>query len=283
MSLSLRSGRLHALIPTGRSRMSLTFVRVSLSAVLFVCTRSWASSGGLTLLKTPLFALPSVGRALGAPAQLSVDAPQGLPKLSIGGAMALSSVYTFWNKDWACAPVESQLNVDAPLTYCTVARNISLDFDLKTAVRRRSPQEVTWRFELHARRQIRDAIGGGLSGDIKFRRGDVRGAARTYVFAPSRVLPANVVDAHPDNPTNRSRAGTCARRHASHPRASIAAARRGPSRCNSHRRSEPLAAARRRDRKYDRHRRDPPRIGRTGLTPSAPIAHKGLRDGSVAG
>jgi hypothetical protein len=106
-----------------------------------------------------MLAAPAAAR----PWNVSVEPPQGLPLLSVGGAPAMSSAFVFWQKDWKFSGLEPRLRIEGPLAYALTGRNGGLDFDLAADIRKTSESEITWTFALHARSTFADAIGGGMS------------------------------------------------------------------------------------------------------------------------
>jgi hypothetical protein len=94
---------------------------------------------------------------------VSVDQRNSLPIISRGGAIAISSNFVFWKKDWVWAGLQSEFKVIAPFEYTIAGKNQALNFDLSGRVRKSSTQQLVWEFNLDARSTMSDVIGGGIS------------------------------------------------------------------------------------------------------------------------
>src|SRR5262245_9663781 len=108
----------------------------------------------LCFLASPLGAAPWVA---------SVDQRQGLPTVSIGGAVAASSGFVFWQKDWAWTDLSTSFKVLGPFSYELSGKNLGLSFDLNARITRPSERQLVWTFDLDAHSTTPDAIGGGMS------------------------------------------------------------------------------------------------------------------------
>src|SRR5438094_403829 len=93
----------------------------------------------------------------------SVEQPEGLPVLSRGGAIALSSAFVFGAKNWTWAQQQARFTVLGPFAYSVAGRNQLLDFELASRVRKASERELVWEFDLNAPRTIADVSGGGIA------------------------------------------------------------------------------------------------------------------------
>jgi hypothetical protein len=100
---------------------------------------------------------------LAAPWMVRVDERAGLPSLSRGGAVALSSRFAYWAKDWRWAGQQTEFKVVGPFEYSITGRNPALNFDLAARVRKTSDRQMVWEFDLDARGTQAGVIGGGLS------------------------------------------------------------------------------------------------------------------------
>ena len=101
--------------------------------------------------------------AFAATLTASVDQRQGLPAISRSGAVALSSAFAFWGKNWTFAGQRMEFNVVAPFDYTTSGNNRALNFDLVSRIRKSSNQQLVWEFDLNAPGTTADVIGGGIS------------------------------------------------------------------------------------------------------------------------
>jgi len=110
-----------------------------------------------------LVALLLSNAAFAASWTASVDQGDGLPALSKGGAIALSSTFVFWGKNWAWADMPREFKVVAPFEYVVAAKNQALNFDLAGRIRKSSNQQLVWEFELNSRSTTPDVIGGGIA------------------------------------------------------------------------------------------------------------------------
>jgi Cellulase (glycosyl hydrolase family 5) len=108
----------------------------------------------LSLLTSPLCAAPWIA---------SVDQDEGLPTVSIGGAVVASGKFVFWRKDWAWSGLATSFKVLAPFNYEVSGKNQGLNFDLNARITKPSDRQLVWAFDLDARSTTSDAIGGGMS------------------------------------------------------------------------------------------------------------------------
>jgi hypothetical protein len=100
--------------------------------------------------------------AFGAAWTASVDQGQGLPALSRGGAIALSSAFMFWGRNWTSADQATQFKVLAPFEYSVAGTSQALDYDLTGRIRKPSNSQLVWEFDLQARSTTAGVIGGGI-------------------------------------------------------------------------------------------------------------------------
>jgi hypothetical protein len=103
------------------------------------------------------------GTAWAASWVASIDQRNGLPAVSIGGAVAVTSDFVFWKKNWVFSHLATQFNVFAPFRYGVAAKNQGLNFDLNARIGKDSDRQLAWTFELDVRSTTPDAIGGGMS------------------------------------------------------------------------------------------------------------------------
>lgn len=122
-----------------------------------------SSSSGAVVRFTALAAYCISGVTMAAGWEASVDAREGLPTLSRGGAAALSSTFAFWGKNWGWADQESQFKVTGPFEYSVTGKNAALDFDLAAHIGKTSDRQVVWAIDLDAHTASPDVIGGGIS------------------------------------------------------------------------------------------------------------------------
>ena len=94
---------------------------------------------------------------------VTVDQREGLPFISKGGAIALSSTLVFWGKNWSWAQTQSEFNVVAPFDYAVVGNNKTLDFNWGSRVKKSSSQQLVLEFDLNAPRTTSEVIGGGIA------------------------------------------------------------------------------------------------------------------------
>jgi hypothetical protein len=94
---------------------------------------------------------------------VSVDARHGLPTISRSGAIALSSGFAFWGKNWAWAGQRMEFKVTGPFEYTASGTNRDLNFHLLNRARRTSNQQFVWEFDFDAPSTASDVIGGGIS------------------------------------------------------------------------------------------------------------------------
>ena len=101
--------------------------------------------------------------ALCASWEVSIDQRTGLPVLSHGGSSALSSQFVFWSHNWAWAGLSAHVDVVAPYVYAMSSEDKALNFTLDGVVKRSTPRQLSWKFDLNARASMSDVIGGGMS------------------------------------------------------------------------------------------------------------------------
>jgi hypothetical protein len=92
-----------------------------------------------------------------------VDERSGLPTLSKGGNVALSSAFVFWRENWVFADEQTELKVRAPFTYSIAGKNLALNFDLAGRITKASDRKLVWEFDLDAHSAFSHVIGGGIS------------------------------------------------------------------------------------------------------------------------
>ncbi|MFT3731273.1 MAG: cellulase family glycosylhydrolase [Hyphomicrobium sp.] len=92
----------------------------------------------------------------------TINQINGLPEVSIGGASVMEADYVFWGNNWKWAGFETKLGVIAPSQYQVDGASRSLHLDMKTSVRKTSPNELTWDFDFNALASNSDVIGGGI-------------------------------------------------------------------------------------------------------------------------
>jgi Cellulase (glycosyl hydrolase family 5) len=102
-------------------------------------------------------------RVIAGPWNAGVDERNGLPVLSKGGAMALSSEFVFWGKNWAFADQQTDFKVRAPFAYTVAGKNQTLNFALAARITKMSDRQLIWEFDLDAANPMSGVIGGGIS------------------------------------------------------------------------------------------------------------------------
>lgn len=93
----------------------------------------------------------------------SVNEPEGLPGLSLGGGSAMSSGFVFWGKNWTWAGLNTQFKVVAPFEYAISGIDQPLNLDLSGRVTKPSDRQLVWTFDLSAAETKNDVIGGGIA------------------------------------------------------------------------------------------------------------------------
>lgn len=125
--------------------------------------RSAGAPHGGSLCVFAIAALCIASAASGAMWKAGADDNEGLPTLSKGGTVALSSTYVFWGKNWVFADQPVDFKVTGPFDYSFTGKNAALDFDLAGHARKRSEQQLAWDFDLNAHSAASGIIGGGIS------------------------------------------------------------------------------------------------------------------------
>src|SRR6185312_12634928 len=92
-----------------------------------------------------------------------VDERSGLPIVSNGGNVALSSAFAFWRADWVFADQQTEFKVRAPFVYTIAAKNQPLNFDLVGRITKASDRQMVWQFDFDAHGPSPHVIGGGIS------------------------------------------------------------------------------------------------------------------------
>jgi hypothetical protein len=110
-----------------------------------------------------LMACPSLGAASASSWMLSVNQQNGLPIVSRGGAIAISSNFAFWEKHWAWAGLSTKFDQVSPLKYTVRGSNPALALELSGEVKQSSNRQMTWVYDFNALSNIPDVIGGGMS------------------------------------------------------------------------------------------------------------------------
>jgi hypothetical protein len=103
------------------------------------------------------------GVAIASSWSVSVDERSGLPTLSKGGNVALSSAFVFWRADWVFADEQTELKVRAPFEYSIAGKNQPLNFDLAGRVTKASDRQLVWEFDFDAHSASSRVVGGGIS------------------------------------------------------------------------------------------------------------------------
>jgi hypothetical protein len=112
-----------------------------------------------------LATLIATNEAVASPSSFiaSVDQQSGLPILARGGAVALSSKFVFWGKNWAWAGLSTKFDVIGPYLYSILGNSPPLDFTLDGRIKKQADRQFVWEFDLNARSGKADVIGGGIS------------------------------------------------------------------------------------------------------------------------
>jgi len=92
-----------------------------------------------------------------------VDERNGLPTLSKGGNIALSSAFVFWQANWAFADEQTEFKIRGPFAYAIAGKNPALHFDLAGRITKASERKLIWEFDLDAHSPASNVIGGGIS------------------------------------------------------------------------------------------------------------------------
>lgn len=92
-----------------------------------------------------------------------VDEREGLPVVSRGGAVAVSSFFAFWSADWNWAPQRTEFAVLGSFDYRIRGTSRSLGYGLDGRIGRISSQALRWEFELSAGSATTGVIGGGIA------------------------------------------------------------------------------------------------------------------------
>jgi hypothetical protein len=101
--------------------------------------------------------------ALASPWSAGVDERSGLPTLSKGGNVALSSAFVFWRANWVFADEQTEFEVRAPFIYSIAGKNQALNFDLAGRITRASDRQLVWEFDLDVHSASSHVVGGGMS------------------------------------------------------------------------------------------------------------------------
>jgi hypothetical protein len=119
------------------------------------------SQAGLWFIALAACSICSAARASSWNA--GVDEHNGLPTLSKGGTVALSSNFVFWRADWAFADEQTEFKVRAPFAYTIAGKNQALDVDLAGRVTKISDRQLVWDLDFDAHSALPHVIGGGIS------------------------------------------------------------------------------------------------------------------------
>jgi len=92
----------------------------------------------------------------------SVDESNGLPILTRGGNIALSSSMQFWGNNWGWAYTSTDFKISAPYTYHLNGINKVLDFELSADIRKEHQQTFVWDLSLNTKSAQQNVIGGGI-------------------------------------------------------------------------------------------------------------------------
>src|ERR1700683_2844414 len=108
--------------------------------------RSARALHGASLCVFAIAVLCIASTASGATWKAGADDNEGLPTLSKGGTVALSSAYVFWGKNWVFACEQTDFKVTAPFDYSFSGKNATLNFDVVGHAKKRSDTQLTWDF-----------------------------------------------------------------------------------------------------------------------------------------
>lgn len=95
--------------------------------------------------------------------RLSVDEQNGLPTLSRGGNIVLSSAFVFWGRNWQWADQQTDFKVRAPFFYSVLGKNAALAFDLNGRISKLSDRQLAFDFDFDAHQPLSSVIGGGIA------------------------------------------------------------------------------------------------------------------------
>ena len=87
----------------------------------------------------------------------------GLLKISVGGANAVSSTFAIWGKNWALPNQSVDVKVVAPFEYAFTIKNRNPNFDLTGHVRKSSDRQLLWEFGVNFPNTTSSVIGTGIS------------------------------------------------------------------------------------------------------------------------
>ena len=93
---------------------------------------------------------------------VSVNERNGLPVLTKGGGVAITSDFVFWGKNWTWATLSNEFKVVAPYEYAFAGTDQALNFSLASRITKRSDSQLVWEFDLDARDTTTDVVGGGI-------------------------------------------------------------------------------------------------------------------------
>jgi hypothetical protein len=110
-----------------------------------------------------LMAHSSLGPASAGSWTLSVNQQNGLPIVSRGGAIAISSDFAFWEKRWTWAGLSTKFDILSPLKYAVRGSSPTLALELRGEIKQSSDRQITWVYDLNGLSDIPDIIGGGIS------------------------------------------------------------------------------------------------------------------------
>ena len=92
-----------------------------------------------------------------------VDERNGLPTLSKGGIVALSSAFVFWRANWVFADQQTEFKIRGPYAYTVTGKNPALNVDLAGRITKVTERKLIWDLDLDAHSPTLNAIGGGIS------------------------------------------------------------------------------------------------------------------------
>jgi len=109
-----------------------------------------------------LMACSSLGPASASSWTLSVNQQNGLPIVSRGGAIAISSNFAFWEKRWAWAGLSTKFDLVSPLRYAVRGSSPALALELSGEIKQSSNRQMTWVYDFNGLSNIPDIIGGHI-------------------------------------------------------------------------------------------------------------------------
>lgn len=111
-----------------------------------------------------LICLLFIFSTLAAPTwKVALDDSAGLPKISKGGSVAMTSSFIFFDKNYVWAYQENQLKSNSDGKYQLNAVNKALGYTLNASIAKNNSKKMTWNFDFDAQAGKKEIIGGGIT------------------------------------------------------------------------------------------------------------------------